>query len=317
MNGRYLCAPDYPLILSFPNTGQGLNPYFGNQQMGVWTMRDYHQAATWRVAVSSTGDPNYANVKFVCNFQPDIRATSQYGPFWNEVGGSAQFQSGLTPLCDTRNTLYGNFDLRCVGLAEHGALCHSAADWTIGASDFDLECYTLLEGASVSNFLDCRNGANGNLPTIYQTAATKVNYLVNAVDRIVGTTILTLGVWHHIAVSRVAGNTRLFLDGVQEGAIFVDTTVYAAPALLAIGNSSGFGSASINGHIAGARYTVGGNGRYSAGFAPDFLPFPTYLGGVPIVPFAGTPQSTHAQETPDPRRQRLVSATVDKQRQIP
>lgn len=281
MNGRYLCAPDYPPIVGLPNTGQGLTPYFGSQQIGVWSMRDYHQASTWNVAVNG-GDPNYANVQFVCNFQPDIRATTHYGPFYNDIGSGAQFVSGLTPMASSRQVMpgNGNYSLRCVTLIAHGALCsaNAIAAWTIGgANDFDLECYFMPEGGPTGTLLDFRNGVNANLPTMYITGGT-VHYLVNSVDKIVGTTAITAGVWHHMAVSRVSGNSRLFLDGTQEGATFVDATVYIAPVALGIGNAPGFGVASTNGHFAGARYTVGGTGRYAAGFTPTYRPFPTYQG---------------------------------------
>lgn len=54
-----------------------------------------------------------------------------------------------------------------------------------------------------------------------------VRFYTGATDNIVGTTNTRDSAWHYIAVSRVSGVTRLFVDGVQEGSSYTDTNDYA------------------------------------------------------------------------------------------
>jgi hypothetical protein len=49
----------------------------------------------------------------------------------------------------------------------------------------------------------------------------------NGADRISVT--LQLGVWQHVCVQRKSGVTRMFIDGVQEGVSYNDSTIYLGP----------------------------------------------------------------------------------------
>ena len=47
--------------------------------------------------------------------------------------------------------------------------------------------------------------------------------IVDGTERVVGTTVMDTSTWRHAAVSRKDGNTRLFIDGTQEGSTYVGT----------------------------------------------------------------------------------------------
>jgi hypothetical protein len=71
-------------------------------------------------------------------------------------------------------------------------------------------------------------GGPGAYTTIYTggTGQPLNVYAYAGGSRIVGSTGITADVWHHIAVTRASGNLRLFLDGVQEGSTYTDSTNY-------------------------------------------------------------------------------------------
>jgi len=92
---------------------------------------------------------------------------------------------------------------------------------------------------------------------------------------VTGTTnIRTSAVWTHLAVSRSGNNTRLFVNGTQEGSTYTTAYTIAAGNPLWIGG--GFYAPTtnnINGYIDDLRITKG-VARYTANFTPPTAPFP-------------------------------------------
>lgn len=79
--------------------------------------------------------------------------------------------------------------------------------------------------------------------------------------------------WAHVALSRVSGTTRLYVDGVEKGSWADSTNYLTAP--LRIGRSA-FASATgedFSGQIDEFRVTKG-IGRYSANFAVPASAYP-------------------------------------------
>jgi len=92
---------------------------------------------------------------------------------------------------------------------------------------------------------------------------------------VTGTTnIRTSAVWTHLAVSRSGNNTRLFVNGTQEGSTYTTAYTIAAGNPLWIGG--GFYAPTtnnINGYIDDLRITKG-VARYTSSFTPPTAPFP-------------------------------------------
>ena len=92
---------------------------------------------------------------------------------------------------------------------------------------------------------------------------------------VTGTTnIRTSAVWTHLAVSRSGNNTRLFVNGTQEGSTYTTAYTIAAGNPLWIGG--GFYAPTtnnINGYIDDLRITKG-VARYTQNFTPPTAPFP-------------------------------------------
>jgi hypothetical protein len=158
----------------------------------------------------------------------------------------------------------------------------------MGTSDFTIEMwfYSTVNG---EYFLyDPRPYlVNGVYTTIHVTSGNKISLLVSAVSRITGTTTITLNTWHHVALSRSAGVTRMFLNGVQEGANYTDANNYLTGNAL-LGNTTAVVYGVWQGYLDDIRITQG-LGRYTANFtAPTAAhPIPELIDGA--YPFVLAP----------------------------
>lgn len=99
-----------------------------------------------------------------------------------------------------------------------------------GFNDFTIEFWFYINVLPVSpagSFLyDSRPAADGAYPCVYVAPTSNVLiYYVNTAARITGTTAIKIGQWNHVVVSRVSGNARLFLNGIQEGSTYNDSSI--------------------------------------------------------------------------------------------
>lgn len=94
-----------------------------------------------------------------------------------------------------------------------------------------------------------------------------LNILIGSVSA----SVVNINTWYHVAVSRAAGSTRLFVNGVQSGSTYVDSNNYGASAPLGIGTYYAAGSPwttqTLNGYMQDLRITRG-VARYTANFTP-------------------------------------------------
>ncbi len=113
------------------------------------------------------------------------------------------------------------------------------------AADFTIDFWVRLNATgAIKSFYDGRASGSGSTtcPQIQISAANVIIFSVNGATQITGTTALTTGAWYHIALARSGTNTKLFLNGTQEGSTYTpDTTSYinetAAPVIGANGNT--------------------------------------------------------------------------------
>ena len=105
----------------------------------------------------------------------------------------------------------------------------SNADFTFGTGDFTIE-FWIHHGATGSYDLlyDGRRDASSDVAPMIYLVSGKVRYYTAASDRITGTTDISHDSWHHIALCRSSGSTKLFLNGVQEGSTYSDSNSYVA-----------------------------------------------------------------------------------------
>jgi hypothetical protein len=144
----------------------------------------------------------------------------------------------------------------------------AGAGIALGAGDFTIELwFRYFNNASNSMLYDGRPASgNGAYPTIH-LAMTGIQWYTNSAAQIQGP-VPSLNVWHHVLVSRSAGQTRLFLDGVQQGATYADATNYLATASRpVIGSNGSLSGATLFGWISEVRVLVG-IARQTANFTP-------------------------------------------------
>jgi hypothetical protein len=101
-------------------------------------------------------------------------------------------------------------------------------------------------------------------------------YNSNAPTQAISGGTVTVNQWHHVAISRTSGNTKLFLNGQQVGSTVLNdnSNFSGASTSLGIGGYSG-SSGDFKGYMNDVRITVG-VGRYTSNFTPAAQPFPAF-----------------------------------------
>ena len=133
------------------------------------------------------------------------------------------------------------------------------ADWAFGTGDFTID------------FWFYANALNYNLcgSTIGGTVSTGISASKLYVDRsgtgtiITGTTVLSTGVWYHVALVRSSGSIKLYLNGTQEGSTYSTSFTAYGPAIYGSGNGANY----FNGYEDEIRVS-NGIARWTANFTP-------------------------------------------------
>lgn len=103
----------------------------------------------------------------------------------------------------------------------------TTTDFAFGTDDFTIDFWIYLSTVTTAIYYDCRAvGVQGINPTIYYNAG--LLYDVNGTTRITGPA-LSINTYYHIAVTRHASVSRMFLNGGQVGSNYADTNNYACP----------------------------------------------------------------------------------------
>ena len=107
-------------------------------------------------------------------------------------------------------------------------------------NDWTMEGWINSYDVSGRQILDWRPGTstNKNCPNIGLNSSSKIELYINNATA-VSSRALSVGKWYHFAFVRSGASTKLYLDGLQEGATYADTKDYIADKLT-IGASSLF-----------------------------------------------------------------------------
>lgn len=164
------------------------------------------------------------------------------------------------------------------GVADYVPTTNTVSDNVLGTANFTIECWFLKTVDGVGMYLyDGRpSSVNGAYPTLYIDSTGLLTYYVNTAVRITGTTAVAgamLSSWHHYALVRYNGITKIYLNGVQEGGSYTDTTYYVgAVGRPYIGVSSFDLTSPFKGNIEDFRLTPG-IARYTSNFVPPQAAF--------------------------------------------
>ena len=144
-----------------------------------------------------------------------------------------------------------------------------------GSSDFTIEFWVYAQASSRQDWFNLQASTGTNRILVYYTGSA-IQYDAGvgsaAASRITSAVASTslLNQWHHIALSRNAGSSRLFLDGVQIGSTYADTQVWTNALQFTSGKDPG-GSTQVTGYMSNIRYLIG-TGLYTANFTPPTAP---------------------------------------------
>jgi hypothetical protein len=107
------------------------------------------------------------------------------------------------------------------------------AGLAFGTENFTIEMYVYFMRTAQVNLYDARPAATQGLyPLLYKNTDQKIAFFFNSANQILGTTVLNLYKWYHIALVRKGqqsgsvGSTQLYIDGVLDGEILIDVNNY-------------------------------------------------------------------------------------------
>jgi hypothetical protein len=249
-------VPESPFTLTPP-----YNPALGAATPGVWTLSQANQAAgqrSWNMydpffnlntaMVHGNGTNGGANNTFLDSSTNNFTVTRN--------GNTTQ--GTFTPFSKTTGYWSNYFD----GTGDYLSL-GGQSQLAFGTNDFTIECLFYLSALPVSPrgafIYDSRPAADGSYPTLFVVHTTNVlNFYVNTAVLITGTTTIRVGKWYHVVVSRVSGNTRMFLDGVQEGPTTANASSYLNGASRPLIGNNGLNlDGGLNGYISNVRVLNG------------------------------------------------------------
>ncbi len=198
------------------------------------------------------------------------------------VGGNAQL--------DTAVKRFGTASLLLDGTGDYVSIA-SQPDFEFGTGDFciEVQVYPTTTGTYRTLF-DLRSSA-GDLGGIILgiTDANQLYFYYNGNYRVGPVGTVPVGSWSHIALARVSGVTRAFVNGTQVGGNYTDTNNYAERPLRIGADPNG--NYALTGHIDEVRISKG-TGRYTTTFTTPTSAFLGDANTVLLLHFNGLDAST-------------------------
>jgi len=152
-------------------------------------------------------------------------------------------------------------------LNEGALIIPNSSDFNLGLNDFTIECWVyLLSYNTFNTVLDATNSPSGAIWRFwasYSGSSNKVNFY-----GVTSSVAVSLNTWTHIAVSRVSGSTKVYVNGVGGTAVTLGN-IASNNSNIVIGKTDTFGS---NMYIDELRVRVG-EAVYTSNFTPPAAPF--------------------------------------------
>ena len=97
----------------------------------------------------------------------------------------------------------------------------------MGSGDWTFELFVHATSLSGARFIwDQRpTGSQGVYPALYWTGSA-LDFYVSTGSRISGSSAISVDTWHHVALCKSSGSTKLFVDGTQVGSTYTDSNNY-------------------------------------------------------------------------------------------
>lgn len=164
--------------------------------------------------------------------------------------------------------------------------------FSMNTGDFTIEFWAYPTGglSNYPSFIDFRGSSVASpAPYIYNNNGILV-YGSAGADRITYT-YSTLNVWIHVAVVRIAGVTKMYVNGTQVGSSYTDSNSYTVGTGAPYIGQNGQGGGYFTGYMSNIRI-VKGVGVYTGTFTPSTAPLQvTQPAGTNIAAITGTQTS--------------------------
>lgn len=170
---------------------------------------------------------------------------------------------------DTAQSKFGGASIYFDGTSDYLSVNDTTA-FSFNLSDFTIDFWYKPNLLGTQLLLDFRASGVNVQQGIQLSTDGSIQYLTNGATRILSApNALMVGNWHHIAVTRASGTTRLFVNGAMVGGTYADSQNYVTTASRPIIGAMGFtlGSFSANGWMDELRISKG-VARWSSNFNP-------------------------------------------------
>jgi len=210
-----------------------------------------------------------------------------------ERGGKQIIAFGNAQITNTEQK-FGNGSLLLDGVAGSYVFVQSSTDFQFGTGDFTIEGWVYRNTTGTQqNIFDFRTTSPQSVPLLGFSSGGNLFYNVNGSSVIVGSTAASINQWNHIAVARSGTETKIFLNGIQQGSTFTDTTDYISAPLYIGARFDGLFN--LNGFIDDVR-VIKGIAVYTTNFTPPIVRSPVTLQTVLMARFDGTEGSTNFKD---------------------
>ena len=164
-------------------------------------------------------------------------------------------------------------------------------DFGFETNDYTVELWIYrTAGGTYTTLVDMRTANPDNAVYIGLNASNVLYFGINGGIDIQGTTPVALNTWVHVALCKASGNTKLFLNGSQEGSTYVDADNYGTTKPCRIGADFS-GNYAFTGYIDDVR-VVKGVAKYTGTFAVPASALTGDLNTVLLLHFNGNNNAT-------------------------
>jgi hypothetical protein len=218
--------------------------------------------------VSTAHDPYISSVFLLAHFDNNFNNSAPQGP-----ASLTQFSAPNQCTSSSTQSKFGGFSCFSTS-ASHGCFTNSSG-FTFGTGDYTIELWAYLSSVSTGqNLIDCRTSGTQPSPLIGVGGPGSgiLQYFSNGSNRILSAGgAVSVNTWFAVALSRVSGTSRLFLNGTQVGSDFADS-LNTTTNQLTVGGFNGAGGIA-SGYIDELRVTKG-VGRYTTTYSVQTAAFP-------------------------------------------
>jgi hypothetical protein len=160
---------------------------------------------------------------------------------------------------------FGTASLALDGVGDY-AFVQSNNDFAFGTGDFTIEGWFYRTATPTNMYLLDFRAVSTNASPMFLTTGSSITYHVGSTQAIVATNAMpSANTWYHLAVSRNGNSTKMFINGIQVGSTYTDTTNYVAGPLYIGTNSTFIFDRFWTGYIDDLRISKG-IGRYTNNF---------------------------------------------------